>query len=185
MRKLIWCAGAVVLAGPVAGVAVADAVNLNPTQDARIISFSTVVATPDPNGFLSVFTTTGNNNIQRSLIQFDLSSIPAGSVVNSATLTLNADTRFRGNAAGQPVEVYRVTRPWDEAGATWIHAAANDPWATQGGDYAGTAGAPNAAPYATNNTNPADDAGQLGRHHPRLAVGVRRPGQQRPPAAEL
>jgi hypothetical protein len=145
------------LAACVSVPAGADIANLTPTQDVRILSFPTVTDTPEPNGFLSVFTTTGNNNLQRTLIQFDLSSIPAGSTINSATLTLNADTRFGGNAANQPMDLYRVTRPWTEAEVTWSLASTGMPWTTPGGDYVGTTGVKDAAPYATNNANPADD----------------------------
>lgn len=134
----------------------ADTLNLNPTQDARIISDPSVVDTPEPNGFLSVYYGDPSNN-QRTLIQFDLSSIPAGSTIDSATLSLNADTTYGTNANAQPMEVYRVTRPWDEAGATWIRATSTEPWSTQGGDYVGMGGAQNVDPYATNNANPADD----------------------------
>ena len=51
------------------------------------------------------------------------------------------------------MEVYRLTRSWDENGATWIHAAANETWASQGGDYAGTGG----LPYASNNVAAPDE----------------------------
>ena len=53
---------------------------------------------------------------QRSLVQFDLSSIPIGSTVTSATLTLNA-TAVNGS---NPIEVHRVSPT-----AVWTEGTAN------------------------------------------------------------
>ncbi|MFO0761484.1 MAG: DNRLRE domain-containing protein [Byssovorax sp.] len=52
---------------------------------------------------------------RKMLLRFDLSGIPAGSAVSSATVTL--DTQATNGAA--PVSVKRVTAPWAEATVTW------------------------------------------------------------------
>jgi hypothetical protein len=69
----------------------------------------------------------------RSLLRFDLSSIPAGAQVHSATLRLRAL-----RAPGEDVEfsVHAVRRPWAADGATWTNASASTPWQNPGGDYA-------------------------------------------------
>jgi hypothetical protein len=56
--------------------------------------------------------------VDRSLVQFDISSIPAGSTVVSATLRLcykNDPTA----AVGHVHELRQVTSAWTEAGVTW------------------------------------------------------------------
>ena len=76
-----------------------------------------------------------------ALIQFDLSSIPAGAMVTGATLQL-----LKSNIAASPgtIVVYRVTTPWVEgtqggglnnSGATYNNSNVSTPWTTPGGDY--------------------------------------------------
>jgi spore coat protein A len=95
------------------------------------------------------------NLVRRGLLQFDLSSIPAGATIQSATLTLyNAEA---SNSA--TLSLYRATASWGEgtslatgtedAGAppttgdaTWIHRFyPGTSWTTAGGDFAATASA--------------------------------------------
>lgn len=79
------------------------------------------------------------------LLRFDLSAIPAGAHVTSATLSAYAES-----ASGSgPVALHRVTRDWTEA-ATWYSSDGAVAWTTAGGDihanplastaFAGTAG---------------------------------------------
>ena len=51
----------------------------------------------------------------RSFVLFDVSTIPAGSTVNTATLTLCATS---GNS-GRTHDAFRVTASWTETGVTW------------------------------------------------------------------
>ena len=67
-----------------------------------------------------------------TLLQFDLSSIPAGSAILSATLEL---TLSKMPANPEVIGIHRITRSWTEGGATWLtHNGSND-WDTPGGDY--------------------------------------------------
>ncbi len=51
----------------------------------------------------------------RSLVHYDLSSIPAGSTIQSATLY-----GYRSVGTSTPaIDVFRVTGPWTETGVTW------------------------------------------------------------------
>jgi uncharacterized repeat protein (TIGR01451 family) len=64
---------------------------------------------------------------RRALVHFDLSAIPAGVTINSATMQFNVS----GAAANiTSINLYRLTRAWGENTATW-----NSPWTTAGGDY--------------------------------------------------
>ncbi len=58
--------------------------------------------------------------IRRSFVKFDLPSIPAGSTVNLATLTLCYLQKTSQTAApGRIHELHRATSTWTETGVTW------------------------------------------------------------------
>ncbi|UCF80540.1 MAG: DNRLRE domain-containing protein [Acidobacteriota bacterium] len=65
----------------------------------------------------------GNNTQTRSLVQFDLSSIPAGATINSAQLELYAEAAGTDAAAVQ--ELYDITEAWVETTVTWQGQPAN------------------------------------------------------------
>jgi hypothetical protein len=97
--------------------------------------------------------TNNNSTILRALIHFDLTSIPAGSTVNSATLTLNVD---KVAAVPTAIELHKLTANWGEGAsvpsnesagtiaadgdATWNHSfSPGTAWTTPGGDFEATA----------------------------------------------
>ena len=94
------------------------------------------------------------SNVYRSLLEFDISSIAAGSTINT-----HADTRLRLNItahdsgrAGQVLA--RCTRPgdasgWLEASVTWIVYKTSNNWTTAGGDVSATNAVSFSAPSAT------------------------------------
>jgi autotransporter-associated beta strand protein len=90
----------------------------------------------------------------RTLLRFDLSTIPAGSTLHSATLTLYANG-YNNNTMGDPVQVFRATRPWTEFGALWATYDGTNNWTNPGGDAVGTTGQQLTAPYAVNTSDPA------------------------------
>ncbi|MDA1052613.1 MAG: GEVED domain-containing protein [Planctomycetota bacterium] len=100
---------------------------------------------------------TGGNRKVRGLIAFDVAgNIPAGSTINSATLTLNMSMTKSGNTS---VGLHAVSQNWGQgtsnAGmgegggapattgdATWLHTFFNtSTWTTPGGDFNATASA--------------------------------------------
>jgi hypothetical protein len=56
--------------------------------------------------------------VNRSLVMFDLSSLPGGASIASATLTLCYSANPTGGSQGHVHEVRRVTSTWDEL-VTW------------------------------------------------------------------
>ncbi|MEM5776578.1 MAG: DNRLRE domain-containing protein, partial [Anaerolineaceae bacterium] len=66
-----------------------------------------------------------NNADERGLLRFDLSDIPNGATVTSATLYLYGSN----TANNQVISIYSVTTAWTETGATW------QSWTTPGGDF--------------------------------------------------
>ena len=98
----------------------------------------------------------GSAESRRGLIKFDLSSIPAGSTVNSATLSLYQ--HGQQSPVTVPLELDYASRAWAEGtgngtatgdGATWTTCDGSHGWSTPGGDFNNvsppTAIAPNSA----------------------------------------
>lgn len=77
------------------------------------------------------------NPDQAALLRWDLSSIPVGSVVQSATLSLNVT-----GTSGDTYEFYEVLRGWSETQATWTKATTtpNVNWGTAGAQGAADRG---------------------------------------------
>jgi Disaggregatase related repeat len=71
-----------------------------------------------------------NNRIARSLIKFDLSSIPANATINSVTLSLWTSSSLSSN--NRTIQVYRLKTAFNETQATWSLAATGTNWQTAG-----------------------------------------------------
>lgn len=82
----------------------------------------TILQTGDEPGFAQVY---------RSLIKFDLSSIPASATGSNATLSLWLYGNSASNA--RDVRVYRQKRAWVETQATWNNYSTGNAWSTAGG----------------------------------------------------
>jgi hypothetical protein len=75
-------------------------------------------------------------NRQRALVKFDVSSIPAGTVVTSATLSLYAyDETARKGTTGF-YGAYPLTTNWVEIGSSWNKATTSIDWTAAGSDFA-------------------------------------------------
>ncbi len=62
-----------------------------------------------------------------ALLQWDLSSIPAGSTLQSATFSLNVT-----NTSTNTYEIYALNRSWTQSQATWKKADNGNTWQTAG-----------------------------------------------------
>lgn len=90
---------------------------------------------------------------RRALLRFDVSTIPTGSIVRSATVTLNLSRSAPGGPAAESFGLHRVTSSWGEGttnasgpegdgaqaspgDATWCERSYQaTAWATPGGDF--------------------------------------------------
>ena len=118
--------------------AAAQSVVLNPTQD-------TWLSEKDKNrnyGASNRMSVEGDpGRLKRALLQFDVSSIPAGAVLTSATLTV---WKQGANNAADSLAVHVVTQAWVEgtgsngSGASWNTYDGSNGWASPGGDYVAT-----------------------------------------------
>lgn len=76
--------------------------------------------------------TVGNHtNIERSLLYFDLSTIPVAATITSATLELNYEGS--GTLTDGTIEVYRIDTDWLELEATWDIPQTGQAWS--GGSF--------------------------------------------------
>ena len=105
-------------------------VTLNPSGDTQLISTSPTTNF-NTSTFLGIGESDGVTEVRRSLIRFDLSSIPAGSVINSATLRLYCVQDL--STVARALRVYRSLRAWIEDQATWNVYATGNNWQTAGG----------------------------------------------------
>ena len=106
----------------------------------------TMTLQPDATGTDTYLTNAGSTNYGSAtsllatagssfpMLRFDLSAIPAGAHVSSATLSAYATA---GSGSGA-VALHRVTRDWTEA-ATWTSADGSTAWSQAGGDFNATA----------------------------------------------
>jgi RHS repeat-associated protein len=70
------------------------------------------------------------NDLNRSLIKFDLSSIPANATITSATLSLWTSNDLSDN--DRTIRVYRLKVPFVEGEATWNESASGVSWQSAG-----------------------------------------------------
>ena len=68
-----------------------------------------------------------SGNLEYALYRFDLSSLPAGSQINSANVWLYVTPTGPGGGAHPegPLTIHRVTSDWTETGATWDTMSTN------------------------------------------------------------
>ena len=81
---------------------------------------------------LATSLTAASYNALKPLFRFDLSSIPANAVVNSATLSFYASS-WGGNSGSYQNTIYRVLdKNWVESEATWNIYSTGNNWTTAG-----------------------------------------------------
>jgi hypothetical protein len=143
-----------------AGPAGADQVVLAPAADTTIYRNAALPTEPYSNGIgdgLFVGRTSNNADVtQRSIIRFNLSAIPAGSIVTAAELTFSVISGGTGLTSA-PVRLQKAAESWgtgasNSFGGSGASSQANDAswfhrfypgtlWATVGGSYSATVSA--------------------------------------------
>ena len=151
MGKNVICA--VVALFLVTGSSSADQLILDAVKDSGFIAaVDNGEVNPIPNNFGAhthvPVGTANNERLNRAVFEFDLSSIPAGVTINTASFDFEVTLQGGENGqAGVDFGLYRVTNAWDEGtgtsnigdatgdGVTWIMRTAVDAWDTLGGDF--------------------------------------------------
>lgn len=144
------------------GTALGDELVLTASRDNTLYEDATGRFSNGAGQFLFIGRTGDDNGLdnlaRRTVIAFDLSAVPPGAEVHSATLRLTID-RVPPDATGGTAILHRLLSDWGEAGsnpfgpegqgasaqpgdATWIHTFFDTlTWAAPGGDYTGGASA--------------------------------------------
>lgn len=131
--------------------ALADQVSLVPMADTTLYESATgSSANGAGTAMFAGRNSGGTNSFRRALLRFDFSSIPAGSVITNATLTLNNSS---SNVGPSLLTLHTVSNSWGEGpsiatggqgggtasqpgDATWIHRSFNSTfWTNPGGDF--------------------------------------------------
>jgi hypothetical protein len=74
--------------------------------------------------------TGGDNNTERDLVKFDLSSLPASISVSAATYSMWMFTKSAANS--RTARLYRVLRDWEESTCSWNNWKTSTAWTTAG-----------------------------------------------------
>ena len=92
---------------------------------------------PDDNfgSDVEMFVDRETTDLHRALVQFDLSSIPAGATITSATLTIEAI----GVGGDMSVGAYQLLESWSESTVTWNERSTGVNWSTAGSNFNSTA----------------------------------------------
>ncbi|MCF8285173.1 MAG: tandem-95 repeat protein [Sphingobacteriales bacterium] len=80
---------------------------------------------------------------KKSLLKFDLSSLPSSTTISSATLTLTTSSSYTYSSSEGPfpATIYRANQAWTETGSTWSNYKSSTAWpgssgaSTSGTDY--------------------------------------------------
>lgn len=99
-----------------------------PETDAYLTSFL-----PNLNNGTNTFLAAGYDGaseVRRSVLKFNISSLPENAVINSATLRVWVVAQFGGDMT---FRFHKLTTDYSEGSVTW-----NSPWASPGGDYSGS-----------------------------------------------
>jgi len=110
----------------------AETVALNSVQE-TYIQLGSPTTSSGSSGSMVIDRESGD--LQRALVQFDVSSIPAGATIQSATIKLEA-TDVGGLLS---VDAYQILENWTEGSATWNESSSGNNWSVSGGAFNATA----------------------------------------------
>jgi len=115
----------------VANAAISTTVLDNTTNtDDAVVHVSNAFAEPSTFSYIGLFQ--GAN--MQVLLRFDLATLPANSVVNSATLRIRQIDNQNEDNGGQPLDVsaYAVLKDWVRTEVSYTNYKAGNAWATAG-----------------------------------------------------
>src|SRR6266404_3959902 len=108
--------------------AYADTLTLSATQDAWIDAGSV----NQNKGRDTKLHVRSSGPARRTLVQFNLSSIPQCAPVASADLQLTVASK---GSASRIYNAHQLTSSWTQAGVTWSRGVSTQTWTTGGGDF--------------------------------------------------
>jgi len=76
------------------------------------------------------------DNVYRGILEFDISGLPSGATLDSASFQLYYGSKSGTDPSGKTVWAYKLTRTdWVESEATWNSYKSGSAWTDAGGDY--------------------------------------------------
>lgn len=120
---ILWSRGRLTVPPPAAAAPLTNTITLPPDADAMILEFF-----PDTNYGSTTGLFLDNDEfdfLSRSLIRYDLSSVPAGSTIIEATLSLYQSQQ--DSASNLQMDLEQVTAAWAENAVTWNNRPATAP----------------------------------------------------------
>jgi len=102
------------LAGVLCPMASADVLTVVADRDNTMYEDPPGTNSNGAGSFIFTATQSSNGWARRALLHFDVSSIPAGSTINSAQLSLRVTQTISGS---QDIDLHRVVADWGEAGS--------------------------------------------------------------------
>lgn len=82
-------------------------------------------------------TPAGSGNENYILLRWDVSSLPVGAIIRSASIVVTVSDK-----ADQTYDFYELTREWSESQVTWEQADSSHDWASNGADGTGDRNTP-------------------------------------------
>ena len=89
---------------------------------------------PDDNYAWRPYMIVRSTGAWRSLVRFDLSVLPAGAIVDSATLILHTDETQDPPDRSTTIDLFAIRRHWEVNQVTWNRATSTTPWYSAGCD---------------------------------------------------
>ncbi|HZZ71614.1 MAG TPA: DNRLRE domain-containing protein [Pirellulales bacterium] len=173
MKHFIGVASFAILCLMSSGMVRATTVSFIPAADNTIYSEDDNSAGQTATLFVGGDSIAPTADARRAMLEFDLSSIPAGSTITAASLTLNVTTVGGNDQTTRDISLYKLTAAWGEGtshntggggpgsgggngfnptqgGSTWNYGFYNtNLWTTPGGDFVSTPSATAAIAGAT------------------------------------
>lgn len=120
----------------------AATITISVSGDSYIRSGTTLQNTNNNNSqLLLVGDTTTSGDVMRGVLSFNLGAPElVGATINSVTLKLFADSAGGKDSSStvsstETIQLFQLSRSFNDTQVTWNQAATNTPWTTPGGDY--------------------------------------------------
>ncbi|MCB1275934.1 GEVED domain-containing protein [Prosthecobacter sp.] len=114
------------------GVTTSGTINASPSADSWLNANATTT-NYGTTTTMRVDSSSGGTGNGRPVVQFDVSGVPAGATITSATMRLNAVAV--SDTSNRRIRVYPLTQSFTENEVTWAQRSSGVNWSSSGGSY--------------------------------------------------